>query len=31
MMEPTRGTEAHVGALLREVSSAAELLARLGS
>jgi Pup amidohydrolase len=31
MMEPSRGTEAHVGSLLREVSSAAELLSRLGS
>jgi proteasome accessory factor PafA2 len=31
MMEPTRGTKAHVGALLDEVDTAAELLARLGS
>jgi len=31
MMEPGRGTEAHVGDLLREVGSAAELLERLGS
>jgi proteasome accessory factor PafA2 len=31
MMEPARGTEAHVGQLLAEVGSAAELLARLGS
>jgi len=31
MMEPARGTEAHVGGLLSEVSSAAELLSRLGS
>jgi proteasome accessory factor A len=30
MMEPTRGTEAHVGALLAEVGTPAELLARLG-
>jgi len=31
MMEPARGTEAHVGALLDEVDTAAQLLARLGS
>ncbi len=31
MMEPGRGTRAHVGALLDEVDTAAELLARLGS
>jgi proteasome accessory factor PafA2 len=31
MMEPARGTEAHVGDLLASVSTAAELLARLGS
>ena len=31
MMEPTRGTATHVGSLLDEVSSAAELLDRLGS
>lgn len=31
MMEPTRGTRAHVGNLLDECSSAAELLDRLGS
>ena len=31
MMEPTRGTEAYVGTLLDECSTAAELLERLGS
>jgi Pup amidohydrolase len=31
MMEPLRGTEAHVGTLFDECSSAAELLRRLGS
>jgi proteasome accessory factor PafA2 len=31
MMEPGRGTKAHVGDLLDEVDTAAELLARLGS
>ena len=31
MMEPTRGTEAHVGRLLAECDTAAELLHRLGS
>jgi proteasome accessory factor A len=31
MMEPGRGTEAHVGTLLAECSSPAELLERLGS
>jgi proteasome accessory factor A len=31
MMEPGRGTKAHVGYLLAEVDTAAELLARLGS
>jgi hypothetical protein len=31
MMEPSRGTEAHVGELLASVSSASELLARLGT
>ena len=31
MMEPGRGTEAHVGALIAEVRSASELLDRLGS
>ena len=31
MMEPGRGTKAHVGDLLAEVDTAAELLARLGS
>lgn len=31
MMEPTRGTEAHVGRLLSECETAAELLHRLGS
>ena len=31
MMEPTRGTVEHVGSLLDEVTSAAELLDRLGS
>jgi proteasome accessory factor A len=31
MMEPTRGTEAHVGTLLAECSTSAELLERLGS
>ena len=31
MMEPTRGTAAHVGTLLDQCSSAAELLERLGS
>jgi len=31
MMEPMRGTEAHVGRLIDECSSAAELLERLGS
>ena len=31
MMEPGRGTREHVGALLDEVTSASELLARLGS
>ena len=30
MMEPTRGTEAHVGRLMAESSSRAELLDRLG-
>jgi proteasome accessory factor PafA2 len=31
MMEPARGTRAHVGDLLDDVSSASDLLARLGS
>ena len=31
MMEPSRGTKAHVGALLDECDTAAELLQRLGS
>ena len=31
MMEPSRGTAAHVGTLISECESAAELLARLGS
>jgi proteasome accessory factor A len=31
MMEPTRGTEAHVGRLLAECESASELLHKLGS
>ena len=31
MMEPMRGTEAHVGRLIDECSTAAELLERLGS
>jgi proteasome accessory factor A len=31
MMEPSRGTEAHVGTLLAECSTSAELLERLGS
>ena len=31
MMEPSRGTEAHVGTLIDECETAAELLARLGS
>jgi len=31
MMEPTRGTAAHVGSLLEECATPAELLARLGS
>jgi proteasome accessory factor A len=31
MMEPTRGTEAHVAALLEECETAAELLQKLGS
>ncbi len=31
MMEPTRGTEAHVGTLVDECDTAAELLDRLGS
>jgi proteasome accessory factor A len=31
MMEPLRGTEAHVGRLLNECTTAAELLERLGS
>jgi proteasome accessory factor PafA2 len=31
MMEPSRGTEAHVGTLLADCSTAAELLDRLGS
>ncbi|HCB34423.1 MAG TPA: proteasome accessory factor PafA2, partial [Acidimicrobiaceae bacterium] len=31
MMEPLRGTEAHVGALLDECADAAELVRRLGS
>ena len=30
MMDPTRGTEAHVGRLMAESSSSAELLDRLG-
>jgi proteasome accessory factor A len=30
MMEPLRGTEAHVGSLIRESTSAAELLDKLG-
>jgi proteasome accessory factor A len=31
MMEPTRGTEAHVGTLLEECTTSAELLDKLGS
>jgi proteasome accessory factor A len=31
MMEPMRGTQAHVGSLIDECSTAAELLERLGS
>jgi proteasome accessory factor PafA2 len=31
MMEPSRGTEAHVGSLIRDSDTAAELLERLGS
>jgi hypothetical protein len=31
MMEPSRGTEAHVGSLIRDSNTAAELLERLGS
>ena len=31
MMEPMRGTKAHVGSLIDECSTAAELLERLGS
>jgi proteasome accessory factor A len=31
MMEPTRGTKAHVGTLLEECGTSAELLRRLGS
>jgi proteasome accessory factor A len=31
MMEPTRGTKAHVGTLLDECETSAELLKRLGS
>jgi proteasome accessory factor A len=31
MMEPTRGTKAHVGTLLEECATSAELLRRLGS
>ena len=31
MMEPTRGTEAHVGTLLAECTTSSELLDRLGS
>ena len=31
MMEPTRGTRAHVGTLLDECTTPAELLDRLGS
>jgi hypothetical protein len=31
MLEPLRGTEAHVGSLLDECDDAAELLRRLGS
>jgi proteasome accessory factor A len=31
MMEPLRGTVQHVGALLEECDTAAELLARLGA
>jgi proteasome accessory factor A len=31
MMEPSRGTEAHVGTLLADCTTAAELLDRLGS
>ena len=31
MMEPMRGTRAHVGTLLDECTTAAELLERLGS
>ena len=31
MMEPTRGTQAHVGTLVDECTTAAELLERLGS
>jgi proteasome accessory factor A len=31
MMEPMRGTEAHVGTLFDESDSAAELLRRLGN
>jgi proteasome accessory factor A len=31
MMEPSRGSKAHVGTLLEESKTAAELLDRLGS
>ena len=31
MMEPLKGTEAHVGTLLNEVASPAELVARLAT
>ncbi len=31
MMEPLRGTEAHVGTVIEQSSTATELLARLGS
>jgi proteasome accessory factor A len=31
MMEPMRGTQAHVGSLIDECSTAAELLERLGT
>jgi hypothetical protein len=31
MMEPLRGTASHVGSLLEECTTAAELLERLGS
>jgi hypothetical protein len=30
MMDPTRGTEAHVGSLMEDCKSPAELLERLG-